>query len=168
MLFRRNSKLHNAQILRKLHIAACIFGALLSVYCLLSCIAVLYAALHEWSKYRDLGFSYTFHYHLNNNGFYREVILLFGVAIEWLHYFLQYHRAHEKKKTAGSVWIFSILLVVHIAVWLNARSLPLPDLPSWELAELPVVLYRRFSNMTILPSIFYFTVYFLRTRNLDS
>lgn len=165
MLFsKKYGKYRTTDLLHKLHVGACAFSALLFMYCLLRCIATLDGTINDFNKYRDLGFSYTFHYHLQNNGFYREVIPFSGVGMEWLHYLLQYRRVKQKKKNAGGIWIFGILLVVHIAMWLHAGTLSLPDLPDWELVELPVVQYRRFSNMTVFPSVVYFVMYVLHTR----
>lgn len=169
MLF--GKKYHKSQMLeliRKLHMFAWFVGALLSAYCLLRCVAALDGTLNDFWKFRDLGSSKTFHHHLQNNGFYREVIPFLGVCFEWLHYSAHYCRVDKNNIMASKFWIFVILLILHIVVWLHARVLPLPSLPAWEFVESPVVQYRRFANMTILPSIFYFTVYFLRTRNVDS
>lgn len=169
MLSRKEySKSQKLELLRKLHMIAWLFGALLSLYCLLRCIAALDGAMKDFSKFRDLGFSRTFHCHLQNNGFYREIVPLLGVGLEWFHFSLQFYRADKYNQKASSIWIFSFLLIVHITMWLNSRVLPLPDLPAWELVDFPVVQYRRFANMTILPSIIYFMLYLLRIRSVDS
>lgn len=165
MLFgKKYGKYRTAELLYKFHIGVVTIGALLFTYFLLICIAILDSAITEFSKYRDLGFSYTFHHFLQDNGFYQQVMPFLCIGMELLHYILQSLRVKQRKKNAGGIWVFGILLVVHIAMWLHAETLSLPDLPAWELVDLPAFQYCRISKMTVWPSIVYFVMYALNVR----
>lgn len=151
-----------------LHWIACIFCTLLTVYCLFYCYLSFTGALQDMRKYGGLGFSYPFQYYLKKNNFSENVNPFLCVTAEFLLYIAQYRRAERKKPFRGSIWYFSVMLVIHAVVWLHANSLSLPDGPPFSSADLPGVRYRRFANMTILPSVIYFILYSLRSRKLRS
>lgn len=132
------------------------------VYYLLMCYFSFSGAFDDWHKFKDLGFSYSFQYHLNKNDFLEDFVPFLCAAIEFVMYIVQYHRAEKKKPFSASVWYFSFMLVIHAAIWLHASSLLLPDSPPYDTAYFQAVRYRRFARMTILPSVAYFLMYLLR------
>lgn len=168
MRFRKQlSDFQKAEFLRKLHVAACVFGGLLCRYWLLRCYAGFSSAWDDFEKFRDLGFSYTFQYHLEKELVYRDVIVFACAGIEWLLYFLQYRRVERKKKTTGAAWVFFLFFAVHIAMWLYAKTLPYPNGPPFEEAVLAAAYFRLVANRRILPSTMYFVSYLLRVRNMN-
>lgn len=159
------SDFQKSELLRKFHMAAWVFGGLLCTYWLLRCCAGVSSAWDDFKKFRDLGFSYTFQYHLQRECVDRDAIVFALTGAQWLHYVLQYRRAEQRKKSTGAAWVFCLLLAVHIAMWLYGKTLPYPQAHPFEEAVMAAVYFRRVADRSVLPPLMYCVSYLLRIQH---
>lgn len=144
-----------------LHRIACVFGVLITAFCLLRCFLSVGLALQDVRKYEHTGtFPYFLHF-LDENSFSENICMFQLMTAELLLYITQYRRAVQRKPLRGIIWCFTVILILHTGIWLHANSLPSPKVP-YEMTDLAVNDYLTFANVTVLPSIVYFVAYFSR------
>ena len=151
-----------------LHRAACIYGTLFVVFCLLRCYLSVANALQDVYKFEYAGtFPYLLYY-LGEYRFLETVCTFLLVMAELLFYVVQYRRITQGKPLRGGIWYFFVMLVIHTAICLHANSLHLPNFGPSSVAEEAGMYYRFFANVTVSPSIIYFILYLLHVRKLGS
>lgn len=150
-----------------LHRIACVYGTLITVFCLFRCCLSVVNALQDVHKYDHTGTFPYFLYFLDEYQFAEDVCIFLLMTAELLLYVAQYRRAEQRKPLWGSILYFIVMLVLHTAIWLHADSLPSPDWP-YEVTDEAVMHYRFFANVTVSPSIVYFVLYLLRMRKIRS
>lgn len=151
-----------------LHRIACVYGTLISVFCLFRCYLSVANALQDVHKFEHTGTFPYFLYFLDEYQFLEAVCTFLLMTVELLLYVSQYRRAEHKKPFRGYFGYFTIILVLHVTIWLHANSLPLPDFGPSSVAEEAGMHYRFFANVTVSPSIVYFILYTLRVRKHES
>lgn len=151
----------DSDVLTVLHRIACIFCGLLMIYLLLRCYLSFSCALQDTQKFEHTGTFPFFLYFLDEEDFLGEVNVFLLVAIEFWMYIVQFRRVEDHKSFRGSILYFSIMLAIHAAVCLHANSLVLPNCPPYTAADEAGLGYRAFANMTIMPSVIYFSLYLM-------
>ena len=152
-----------------LHRVTSVLIALLALYWLLMSILSYDGALQDMRKFSGLGFSYPFEYYLLTNRFPEALATFLCVTIEFLLYFTLYCRANKGKLLRGSVFYFSVMLVVHAAVWLHAHYLIPEYVFQFSYGDKFVEIdYCSFANDTIFPAVAYFVLYLFRVRKIKA
>lgn len=146
------------------HRITCIFSALIAVYYLLMCVLSFSGALQDMKKFGGLGFSYSLGYYLVNNSFPEAMQMFLPVTAEFLFYLVLYRRAEQKKRNQGSIWYFSLMLILHIVIWLHANSLDIPESPPFITADGFGLRYYFFTTITVLQAIVYLVLFVFRVR----
>ncbi len=151
-----------------LHRIACVYGTLITVFCLFRCYLSIANALQDIRKFEHTGTFLYFLYFLDKYQFLEAVCTFLLMTVELLLYVSQYRRAEHKEILRGCFWYFFVIIALHIIIWLHAHSLALPDFGPSSVAEEAGMHYRFFANMTVSPSIVYFILYSLRVRKHKS
>lgn len=169
--FHRDDRLKNSRrldFLPILHRISCIYGVLITIFCLFRCYLSVTNALQDVHKFEHTGtFSYFLHF-LGEYDFLESVFTFQLVTVELLLYVVQCRRVNQKKSSRGSIWYFVVMLVLHAIIWMHANSLPLPDFGPSNVAEEAGMKYRFFANVTVSPPVGYFFSYLWRMHKIQS
>lgn len=163
-----SKKLRRPDFFTFLHRIVCTLSALLVAYCLFMCILSFGNGLQDMRKLGGLGSSYPLYYYLRKYFFLEHIVLFLWMTAELILYVLQYRCAEHKKSFVKSVGYFSVMLMIHVVIWIYANSLQLPEGPPFSTVEEAKLRYCFFINRTTLPSVAYFILYLFRVQRIKS
>ena len=159
-----SSPKRNLDVLSFLHRITCIYGILITVFCLFQCYLSVANALQDVHKFEHTGtFSYFLHF-LDEYNFAEDLLMCLSIATELLLYIVQYNRVQKAKPFTGSIWYFTVMMIIHVIIWIHANSISLPKLPPYNVADEAGLYYRASANLTVIPSVIYFIQYLLCIR----
>lgn len=146
------------------HRVCCVLSGLLMADYLLMCIFSFSMALDDMELYEDLGFHFSFGYHLTENYFPEIVQMLLPMAIMFFLYVMLYRRAKNAKLRSVAFWYFVILALLHILMFTHAASLDYSKAPPYTAADDLCRNYFLYARIAMVQSGVYFVSYLLRIR----
>lgn len=149
-----------------LHRFACVYGALLTAFCLFRCFLSIGNAFQDIHKFEHTGSFTYFLYYLDEYQFIETVCTFLLTLGELLLYIAQCRQIIRKESYQWGIWWFMGMFVLHAIIWIHANSLPLPDFGPSTVAEEAGMRYRFFANVTVSPPVIYFILYLLRVHKL--
>ena len=150
---------------RIVHWGTLAYCMLLILWSFLMCFSSYSCALDDFHKFQAFGSPLPFEYYLQGNDFGENVFLFLCLIIEFILYCVQYHWGKMRKRVAGSIWYFSVMLLLHIILLVYTSSLGLPFALPYDSADFPAVYWRRIARTTMFPSVLYFISYRLCIRD---
>ena len=154
-------KPHKTDFLSVIHRGACVLGVLITVCCLFRCYLSVANALQDVHKFEHTNNVQYFLYFLDEYQFTDAVCMFMLMLVELTLYVVQFRSVSHERPLWGNVCYFTLVMMLHITLWVHVNSIPSPEWPYTETAD-AVFSYILFANMTVLPSVVYLVSYILR------